>query len=194
MMRPLSRSCSSMRLFATCLLSLMLLAPLDSAVGWLPAEGPTSITMSEKIQASHFVFVGEALRVYFVDLNNVEVAEPLQSVGFSPAIVDIRVVEHLHPSATQLATTLRIRAVATPQTIESMRERYVGKRLIYFTRTTKVTLYFEQNHVTRRREEPEILHYLPLLRPMKGPWANPLPMDNLPEVRKSLAASPTPRS
>jgi hypothetical protein len=171
-----------------CRLLVLLLLPFPplSALGQLhgdPHPGPVHLTMDEKVKQADFVFIGKAIRLYFVDDDYNEIHVSNDQRGFVRTAMDVRVTKVLRAQASKLPQFVSIDIASGRSLIESQRQEYLGRELIYFTKAQTIDQV--------NQSKPVVRHYRPTIRALKGPIANPLPLEFLDEVMAGLQSNST---
>jgi len=157
-----------------------------------PHPGPESLTMDDKVNGAQYVFVGKAVRIYFVDKNYEEIKEPLTLSGFQPAVLEVNVQSTLYPSDWQppehvlvgISSSVR-KEGSSSSMFQEQQERYVGRELIYFLNKQRITRYAGHDKTSQRRELL-VRYYFPKFFPLKGPRDNPLQLSYLEQVKESV--------
>jgi hypothetical protein len=154
------------------------------------------LTMEQKVAESKAIFVGEGVRIYFVDRRYRETpyirAEGEGALRW--AILVVKPVKALHPPKADLPAQVLVPIMTTRDVFGEGRSHYdeqvnrhVGKQHIWFGESVVHRDYVIGAGQRKPLEDPVTVFQARTWQAKKGPTANPLPAKQLAEVEEAIA-------
>lgn len=150
-----------------------------------PPQRPPE-TVANKVNQAHFVFLGRAKRIYFVDERLAEISDEAASPAARArlAICEVEVLQTAYPPEAAADKLVKIAFLAMPGAdVEGARKRLLGKEHVYFTRVEQVKRTYAPDGTPVNLAKPAERHFYVKAAGFSGPLENPLPPSYWSEAR-----------